>query len=117
MEHRIQSEMYWHTMGDGNGIAAAVPNALRRIESRQNGDWEVSLISVTPLVLHLANGSDSFLLARSKTSEIGITAKACFGKFISSFDFDLPNLCNGPPEIFCEHNPAVHLSLLGNTTA
>jgi hypothetical protein len=70
-----------------------------------------SLILVSPPVLHLAGSSDSFLLARSKTSEIGITAKGCLGKFISSFDFDFPNLCSGPPEIFCEHSATVHLSV------
>ena len=32
------------------------------------------------------NNSDSLLLIRSKTSEIGITAKVCFGNSISSVD-------------------------------
>ena len=57
------------------------------------------------------NNSDSLRLTRSKTSEIGIIAKVCFGNSISSADFDFPNLYNGPPEIFCKHNATVHLSL------
>jgi hypothetical protein len=36
------------------------------------------------------NNSDSLPLTRSKTSEIGIIAKVCFGNSISSADFDFP---------------------------
>jgi hypothetical protein len=59
----------------------------------------------------------SLLLAPSKTSEIGITANAWLGNFISSVDFDFLNLYNWPPEIFCEHNATIHLSLLGHSSA
>jgi hypothetical protein len=57
------------------------------------------------------SNSDSLLLIRSKISEIGITANASLGNSISSIDFDFPNLYNGPPETFCEHNATIHLSM------
>jgi hypothetical protein len=38
------------------------------------------------------NSSESLLLTRSKTSEIGISAQVWLGNSISSVDFDFPNL-------------------------
>ena len=61
------------------------------------------------------NRADILRLIYSKISEIGITAKACFGNS-TSIDC-LPTLYSDPTEVPCERSTANHLSSLGTTTA